>query len=239
MTRNSRSRFFRSPVSAAAVLGLAIIGAAAFRSPATPAPAPQPAAVAVIDLQKLTDGLKEFKDLNADNLVKGQDYQKKLKDMSDAIDKINADLKDVIPASDYKRRAQALADRFELQATLKARKETYQSLYDVDHGDIIHQVYDKILAAVADIAKRENYDIVLLDDRAIQLAPMGTATDKELGPSIESKRILFARDGMDITDRVITKMNNDYAAGKPAEAPKPAAAPAPAPAPTTPPPGKK
>ena len=53
---------------------------------------------------------------------------------------------------------------------------------------------------------------------------------KDLNAIIAGKRVLFASDGIDITDRLVTIMNNDYHAGV-----KAPAAPAPsAPAPSAP-----
>ena len=51
---------------------------------------------------------------------------------------------------------------------------------------------------------------MLLDDRPIQMPETGSV--KDYNDVIQRKRVLFAREGMDITDQLITVMNNEYAA---------------------------
>ena len=71
-------------------------------------------------------------------------------------------------------------------------------------------VYVKIQAAVAKLAQKGGYTLVLLDDRAITLPK--TTTDREMNAAILSKQILFAANGLDVTDELVTMMNNEYQA---------------------------
>jgi Skp family chaperone for outer membrane proteins len=228
-------KFFRSPLTAAAAIGLSLVAAVSLRSSAEPAPslAPQPVTVALVDLAKLMNGLHEIAKRNKDNQDEGETMQKDLTRISDQVEKLRNDLKQggAIPESDHERRAQAMVDFIKKSAELKSSRESYQNLYDTKRGNIIHDLYDKIILAIDAFAKREGYDLVLLDDRAIELPPNFAATAAELNPIIEKKRILYAKDGMDVTDRLITIMNNQWDTANPGSVPPPA--PAPAPAPTT------
>jgi Skp family chaperone for outer membrane proteins len=230
-----RTRLFRSPLAAAALIGVCIVATAALRSPAEPAaipPPPQPTAVALVDLEKLMKNLKEMQDRNNQNQAQGMIMQGELTKLNDQVQALEKDLAEggAIPPGPSERRNEKTAELFQKRALLKATKDSYQAVFDVRSGNIVHEMYDKITAAIGAFAKQEQYDLVLLDDRAMDLPPMNAATAKELNPSIERKRILYARDGMDITDRLITVMNNQYATGAPA----PGAGDKP-PAPTTPP----
>lgn len=228
MIKFQASRLFRSPMLAASVLGLSLLGAAALRaSPAPTPPPPQPVTVALVDLAKLMNGLDETKAKNEANKAEGQKMQDELDKLSEQIDKLTKDLQPggAIPDGNSDRRNQAMAELYQDKAMLKAKKETYQTLFDVKRGNIINELYGKITVAIGEFAKREGYDLVLLDDRAIELPPMNTATVNELNPVIEKKRILFARDGLDVTDRLITIMNNQYNSAAPAPGATPPAPP--------------
>jgi Skp family chaperone for outer membrane proteins len=238
----ARTRSLRSPLAAAALIGACIVATAALRSPAEPAPAPpppQPTSVALVDLEKLMKGLHEMAARNNQNQVQGMKMQDDLTKLNDQAEALKKDLDEggIIPPGPSERRNEKTAELFQKRALLKATKDSYQAVFDVRRGNIVHEMYDKIIAAIDAFAKREGYDLVLLDDRAIELPPVNAAVANELNPVIEKKRILFARDGMDITDRVMTVMNNQYDATAPAPAPGAGEKPAPAPAPSAPPPG--
>jgi hypothetical protein len=95
----------------------------------------------------------------------------------------------------------------------KARFEIYQHQLNVMKGDTFHILYDKSLAAIDTFAKKEGFDLVLVDDRAIVMPPMGSSTEREVNGLANTREVLFARDGLDVTDRLISWMNTAYAAG--------------------------
>jgi Skp family chaperone for outer membrane proteins len=204
-----------NPVAAAAVLGAAFIAAAAIHSNARPsAPtavvAPTPVTVGFVDLARLMNNLQELADRNELTKVRGKQLQDKLGEISTQIKQIDAELKDVIPKDDKAKRIERVAQKFELEATYEARAKSYQRLIDLDHGDILNDLYPKAVSAVQALAAKEGFDIVLLDDRPIGMPDTGTV--KDYNDVIQRKRVLFAKDGMDITDQLVTIMNNEYTA---------------------------
>ena len=206
----------RSYSPALAILaGAAIVATASFRSDAMPGNAaavvaPTPANVGLVDLAKLMNNLQELKDRNDLTMGKGKQLQDKLGEISTQLKAIDAELKDVIPKDDKARRIEKVAQKFELEATFEARGKSYQRIIDLDHGDILNDLYPKAIAAIDAFAKKEGFDLVLLDDRPIQMPETGSV--KDYNDVIQRKRVLFAREGMDITDQLITVMNNEYAA---------------------------
>ena len=66
-------------------------------------------------------------------------------------------------------------------------------------------------AAVAALAKKDGFDLILLDDRSINVPD--DASYAEVNNTILNKRVLFASDTIDLTQRLITMMNNDFSAG--------------------------
>ncbi len=202
-----------SPLAAALLLGATMIGATAWTvtaRPAESAQAPAPVTVAIVEVARVMNGLNELKERNDIGKIRGAELEKKLQEVEQTIKNIDAELESVIPKDDTKRRTQAMADKFEAENLLKARFQAYKQLLDLENGDIIRDIYAKVILAIEDFAKKNNYDLVLLDDRGMMLPPVGG--QERLKAIIENKRILFAKPELDITDRIITIMNNDHAA---------------------------
>jgi Skp family chaperone for outer membrane proteins len=202
-----------SPLAAALLLGATMIGATAWNVTARPAEsalAPAPVTVAIVEVARVMNGLNELKERNDIGKIRGAELEKKLQEVEQTIKNIDAELETVIPKNDTKRRTQAMADKFEAENLLKARFQAYKQLLDLENGDIIRDIYAKVILAIEDFAKKNNYDLVLLDDRGMMLPPVGG--QERLKAIIENKRILFAKPELDITDRIITIMNNDHAA---------------------------
>lgn len=202
------------PLAAAALLGACIIAGAAVHSGARGVPmpaAPEPVRVGLVDIGALMNGLDELKTRNDAVQAKGKGLQENLVALENQIKAIDAELKDMIPKDDTKRRIEKLAMRVELRATLEARGKAYQQIINLENGDILSDLYGKVQLAAAAFAQKEGLDMVLMDDRAIKLLP--NLTDKEYNEIIQNKRIVYARDGMDVTERLRVTMNNEYAAG--------------------------
>jgi Skp family chaperone for outer membrane proteins len=157
------------------------------------------------------NGLDELKVRNETVQIKGKALQDKLGEIETQIKAIDGQLKDFIPKEDTKKRIEALALRLELKATLEARGKAYQQMINLENGDILQELYLKVQTAAATLAQREGFDLILIDDRPIKLPPNGT--DREYNEVIQSKRIIYARDGLDITPALRTMMNNEFAAG--------------------------
>jgi Skp family chaperone for outer membrane proteins len=224
--RNAR-RWMTSPL-AAAVIAASVAGGVVYSTAnSAPAPAPAPVSVALVDIAKLINELQEKKDrMNAAQATLEQ-LQLKLKEMGEqiAFKKKSLEPDGTIPATDYATRTRVIGEINELQAILKTRTEVYQHQLNVMKGDMYHQLYDKALAAINAVATRDGFDIVMVDDRAVTLPELGSSTEREVLGLMDNKRVLFARDGLDITARLLTLMNTEYNAQGPATP----AAPAPAP----------
>lgn len=204
------------PLAAAALLGACIIAAAAVNTGARPLPvaaAPEPTRIGLVDIGALMNGLTELKTRNEEVQIKGKALQENLAALNNEIKSIEAELKDkdILPQTDTKRRIEKLARLVELKATLEARGKAYQQMINLENGDILADLYAKVQTAADAFAKREGYDLILIDDRAIRV--MQNLTDRECNEIIQSKRVIYARSGIEITEQLKTMMNNEYAAG--------------------------
>ena len=72
------------------------------------------------------------------------------------------------------------------------------------------QLFDQIKAATAQFAEAEGYDLVMHDDSTEQLPP--EITEQQASLAIASRRVIYSASGVDITDAVAQRMNNEYAA---------------------------
>lgn len=173
--------------------------------------APAASRVGVVDLQRLINSLRELEDRNKELDRVAEDYNRGLDELQARLRAIEVDLKDNIPATDKRARAAKLAERMEVSTLLEARQRTSQQLFDMRRAEVIRELYNKAGKAISDMGEREGYDLILLDERSIPVAE--NTGMRDLMQQILAKRVLYARNTMDLTDRLVTFMNNEYAAG--------------------------
>lgn len=188
----------------AAVIG---VGAAAGR----PAKAYGPATVAIVDITKVLQGLKEFEDQNKGFVARGEVINRSLKELDDQIKQAQSELQNTIPATDLKRRAEKFRELTEKRALREARGKGYDQLMEIEQGEVIHVLYTKVVEAVANLAKKENIELVLADDRDAMTEPNTSFTANRR--VIDGRQVLFAVESLSLTDRLVTVMNNDYTSG--------------------------
>jgi Skp family chaperone for outer membrane proteins len=167
-----------------------------------------PSAVALVDVERALNELDELTALNEALGVRVKDRQDDLDTLLALIQGLQADLKELPDNSTEKRRT-IRAQLFEKTETANARAKAYQSLINIEKGEIIRPLYLKLLDAVGEVSGKEGYDLVLFDNRQMQVPQdvQGVIND-----AIQSKSILFASDSLDITDQIIVLMNNKYKA---------------------------
>jgi Skp family chaperone for outer membrane proteins len=197
------------------LIGIAVIGGSAMLVNAVPsamAPAPAPASVGLVNLEALMNNLTELKDRNAEVKIISDEMIAKRTKLAEEVKEIEAQLSTSVPASNMQERVRMTAELAEKRQLLKIRSEGFSAQIDVINAQIIRELYGKVTKAIEEVAKREGYSLVLLDDRGIELSPQ--MSSDAVNQVILNKRILFADGSLDITDRIATVMNNDYAAAK-------------------------
>lgn len=226
MPKLSLARIAPALIGLAAFVAACVVYSTADSAP--PPAAPAPVSIALVDIADVLNRSDELKDRNELIKQKVPELENKLKETGDEIDRIENDLKLVIPPSDHAARVEKLSRLNELMAIHKARREAFQRQIDISKGDAITTVYQRAMATIDLFAKREGFDIVLVDDRSIRLPDLGSAVPGMVMQAVEGKRILYAREGVDITDRIVSLLNTEYASRRPSGGAQPApAAPAP------------
>ena len=205
-------KFSTTALALIVAAGLAATSTTAFssRNAGTATLAAPPTSVAIVDMQKAINDSTEIKARNEALKVRAEARMAEL-------DKFKKDLKDLVESAKLlpegspeavKARAEAVVKN----ATLEAQFQAYKQLTDIESGDILGDIHAKVIAAVDAIAKRDGYQLVLADDRAI-VPPKGRPVE-DVGSAINQRRVLYADPAIDITARVLTAMNNEYEAGK-------------------------
>jgi Skp family chaperone for outer membrane proteins len=168
--------------------------------------APQPTKIAIVDVIKVRNGLKEAKSISVEIEEKLRKAEQEQKSRVEEIKQIQEDLSILVPGTtDYKDKQLELITK---SVEAKAWQEVAKAQLNVEHAVQLEAMYRKIVAASTDIATVHGYDMVLSKERDINFR---NAKPKEIDALIALRKILWSRDDMDITDLVIQKMNNDFA----------------------------
>lgn len=193
-----------------AVFGVIAGAGAASAWRASPAPLAAPATIGTIRLGALMDGLQEAKDKGAALEGRRLSVVADLRVLEEEVKALQAQIEaGGLTGEALFNTAQELSEK---QAFGQARLEAAQTRLDIARGDMMREMYEKVTLAASQYAENNGYDLILVDDRSFPLArPQSTtATQQE---AIRNKRILFARASLDVTDQVLTQMNNQYQSG--------------------------
>ncbi|HZW09673.1 MAG TPA: OmpH family outer membrane protein [Phycisphaerales bacterium] len=205
----SRNRLHSALLGAACLSVVALVGWRAGAEATETRFAAQPTTVAVVDMMRALNELEELQVLNAPLVERGTERQADLDTLRKQMESLDAQLK-ALPESDLEGRRRLRAQLYELRETATARASVYQSLINIEKGEVIRPLYIKFVEAVKEVATKQGYDLVIFDDRAMEV-PQGTEAD--VNRAIERKRILYAADRLDITSEVVLLMNEKYKAG--------------------------
>lgn len=163
--------------------------------------APAPATVAVVDLARIFNGLDAFTAFQDAKVKMTEEAQADAAAQRAQIEDLQADLEDFPEGSDRHREAllalQLAAIEFEASLTFRERQ---MQRFD---SESIRNLYESIREGVATFAEARGYDMVIVDDGAEPI-PADTADPIAM---ISSRRVLFAKDAMDVTEAVIEVMN--------------------------------
>lgn len=192
---------------AAIITTLGVLGFAARAVSTSLAKPPVPPVIAVVDLQAVVAGLDERTNKDAEFQNKGKELQgaldKKKKDWEDTKSQVEA-------TTDKIQRLNLQKKAYLQEQELKFETEFSQQQLDLLYGDLLRDLHGKITVAVTKLAKQNGYTMVLASDEAASI-PSGGRT--EVTRAIGMKRMLYVEDSHDITQEVITLMNNEFVAG--------------------------
>lgn len=170
-----------------------------------------PASVALVDLERV---LAEYEWVREQEQTVQRDLERRatrLEELARQIENRRDDLAESNLPPGPRRGKQA--DLAELEAQYEATLQVAETVRQLANGEILAEGYMDTLTAIEQIAERDGYDLVLLDDRKIVL-PTG-APQSRIESAILNRSILFARDSIDVSTVVIDLLNNRHQAGQP------------------------
>jgi len=172
-------------------------------------PPAQPTAIASIDIVEVFEQLNERSALEAQLKARVEKRQEQLDEINKRIQGIQSDLETTLkPGTDeYKEKVREFMEQ---RAVAEARRNALQQIISIDQGALRRQLYAKIETAIAKIADRDGIDLVILDDSGFPI-PEDVA-DNDVYRAIITKGVIYRHDSINLTQSVITMMNNEYAA---------------------------
>lgn len=184
------------------------LSAFAFRAGANAMQSAKPVSLGVINIEKVINSLEELnvQQGRLDALVTAR--RATVDDMSKQVEKLQNELK-LLPEGSSQRIAKA-RELQELSLKLRVEGEVAVAVIDAQKGEIYADLFRKISDASKRFAERNGYDMVLSSD-AIAETPR-TGAEQQIKAFIVSRRVIFASEGIDVTDQLITMMNNEYKA---------------------------
>lgn len=194
-------------ISTVALLKPTADASAAYR--ATPTP------VATVDLVKVITSLEEFKTVDQRIKADGQKKTQEIERLTKEIEGLQEDLKSLDPSSDaYDQMFRELNMKLgfrELRGSMLIRWQSE------DNARVLTELYEKALLAVAEVAQRDGWEVVV--HRGQNLAvPRNPNVRAEAAMDfvenfIQTRRVIYSGNAVDISDSVILSMNNRYARG--------------------------
>lgn len=169
--------------------------------------APVSTRLAVVDVVKLFANYQRAKDLD----MKMADHRRALKvedeKRTKQIDSIDQELKELNPSSaEYEKRAGEMT-RLGIERDTWMKYEESREMQE--RYRLTEDMYKDITKAVAEVAAKQGFHVVLnSDDTAAETKP-------DIFRKIERKKVVYADPSLDITDAVLSRLNEAYkAAGK-------------------------
>lgn len=202
----SRPRRLKPELLVAAV-ALFLAGAATVRSGADRVvELVEPARIAVVDLERTILASDEYACLNRRVDALGARLDEEAEGMRAEVEQKQADL-DFLPAGSPNHEA---ASREALRLVHKYRGfvEYAGTRLQQERSAALANVYARVREAARTICDRENVDVVFVDDTVVPLPPTGS--EEEMMRQISARRMLHARDGVDVTDDLIAEMNASF-----------------------------
>jgi Skp family chaperone for outer membrane proteins len=187
-------------------------------------PAAQPTSIAVIDISKVLEQCNEGNDERARLAASDEANRKELSGIENQLKEIRAKLEPM--SKDDPQRRDLEAQYNALAARGKTIYGDMQRETDRAYGATMWRLYSKIDDAVKRYGAENGLDAVMVYDELTPPKDPQNVSTTAVRAITQGRSVLYRSPRIDITDKVILKLNTEYAAsgGKPgAAAPAPAA----------------
>jgi len=166
----------------------------------------KPTAVAVVDVEQVLNQVKEKTALEAQFRAMGEKFQSEEKQRKAELADMQSALDALPEGKDYDKKQEELQKKvLELQVFVQFSQQKLAAERTLQ----IETLYRKTNQTVEAMAKEAGFDLVLY--REAEIKTRGANLQQMMG-QLANRKIIYASDEINITDEVITRMNNDFAA---------------------------
>jgi Skp family chaperone for outer membrane proteins len=168
----------------------------------------KPAVLVTVDLERVFNNLDEREAADVELQRLAEQLQSQGNRRAEEIDGIREDLEIYTPGSDEHQ--EMLTKLAMTSHDYRAFVEFSRMRIDASKAVTMRRIYSSIKAAVEREAQAKGYDVVFVND---SLAPLPTADEVETSRQISARRMLYSNPQLDITQDIITRMNNEFRTG--------------------------
>lgn len=206
----------RKAIGVTAVLTFCLLcSVIAYQASASRMQGVQPTAVAVVDLQILVDGLNQRSDamMRIERMMSDMEAERVRRVA--AVTALQGQFDDIPETDADARRAkddQIMLEQLNYQAWMRLNADKL----DIEKSISLQDLYRSIKQAIASLAAADGWDIVLVDDSPGELGinpNSQLSREAQITQQMVSRRVLYADPAVNITDQLITRMNNAYQSG--------------------------
>jgi len=168
-----------------------------------------PTVVVTFDIEKVSADLTERADSEARLRKLFSKIEEELLKRNDAIKTLQESLQSAAEADQ-----EAIIEQLnQLALEAMSYQQFAEKRVDNERSLMFRDLYMKIRNSVADIAKENGYDLVLItdDEREIMVNPKSSSPQEfQVREQIGQQRIVYASSQIDITEQVVTHMNLEW-----------------------------
>jgi Skp family chaperone for outer membrane proteins len=171
-----------------------------------------PTVVATIDLQKVMNSLAERGDLEAALTAQSQEILAERDHRQSEIEQLATELEDMVEGSEQTRLQEEL-DLKLLQEMAWIR--FIQQEIDIEKSLMLENLYRSMQENSAKLAEIEGIDLIIINDGGDEFVVSGglkITRQDQIREQIAMRRVLYRAKAIDISDDLIIRMNNEYAA---------------------------
>jgi len=162
--------------------------------------------VGVVDIREVYRSYKRTAQFSQKFMKQKKEAEKKMKSLSKEMKQIQKELNELEPLSDlWKKRAKKY---YELESKKKLMKDLWKQDTQKSLGETTAQIYDSIREVIQDYAREHNYDLIL----KVNQSDINKQKMSRVNEQIATRSVLYFDDAMDLTDRMIEILNDEYTA---------------------------
>lgn len=167
---------------------------------------PAPIRVAVVAVEEVFNNLSERRSVEADIQSEIEALQQEQQDRRSEIEDLEEDYSILADGSDAAQQAREELEKklveYEVWQQVSSRK------MESERAVRISSIYRKMMAAIENIADREGYDMVMFKDDIPEFR--GAENQQQIAAMIQSRKLLYSSERLDISDQVLQRMNNEF-----------------------------